>query len=120
MATLEDKTNPVLEETVGKCEEAARRNDAAVWERVAEDLSGSNRDMREVTVSHVERHAEAGDTVVVPGKVTGRGRISKDLTVGAFNFTGNAREAIEESGEAVYIDELVDDNPSGEEVVLLG
>ncbi|MFB6265658.1 MAG: 50S ribosomal protein L18e [Candidatus Nanohaloarchaea archaeon] len=120
MTDVEQKTNPVLKETVKKCEEAGRRNDADVWRRVAEELKKANRDMTEVTVSHIERNSEGGDTVVVPGKVVGSGSIGEDVTVAAFNFTGNALKSIESSGDAIYIDEAVEDNPSGEEVVLLG
>lgn len=120
MATLDEKTNPVLKETVKKCEEAARRNDAAVWKRVAEELSGSTRKRREVTVSDVVRNADDGDTVVVPGKVTGSGRVDEDITVAAFDFTRSAMDAIDASGEAMYIDVLVDENPDGEGVIILG
>ncbi|MFB6166683.1 MAG: 50S ribosomal protein L18e [Candidatus Nanohaloarchaea archaeon] len=120
MADLEQKTNPVLKDTVKECEEAARRNDASVWKRVAEELEKPNREQRGVKITDIERNAEDGDFVVVPGKVIGRGRFSKDVSVAALNFTRNAMEAIEEEGEALYIDEAVEEHPSGEEVVLLG
>lgn len=117
---MEQKTNPVLKEAVRKCEEAGRRNDAPVWKRVAADLRKSSREMREVSLSTIERNADDGDTVVVPGVVTGSGRLTKDITVGAFKFTSGAMEAINEAGEAVHIEELVDENPGGEGVILLG
>ncbi|MDY6773869.1 MAG: 50S ribosomal protein L18e [Candidatus Nanohaloarchaea archaeon] len=120
MTDLEQKTNPVLKEAVRKCEEAGRRNDASVWERTAEELKKPNREMREVNLSTIEREADEGDTVVVPGKVMGSGRLTEDITVGAFKFTNGALEAINEAGEAVYLEELVDENPEGEGVILLG
>lgn len=120
MTDTTQKTNPVLRETVKRCEEAARRNDAAVWQRVADELSRSTRDVREVNLSTIARNAEDGDTVVVPGKVMGAGRLDADVTVAALGFTRSAMEAIQESGEATYIDALVEENPEGTGVVLLG
>ncbi|MDY6770154.1 MAG: 50S ribosomal protein L18e [Candidatus Nanohaloarchaea archaeon] len=120
MTDMEQKTNPVLKDTVQQCEEAGRRNDAAVWRRVAEELAGPTRDMREVDLSTIERNTGDGDTVVVPGVVTGDGLLTSDVTVAAFRFTGSARDRIEDAGEAVYIDDLVADNPDGSGVVLLG
>lgn len=120
MADAEQKTNPVLKDTVRKCEEAARRNDAAVWERVAEELSRPTREMSAVNLSTIERNTEEGDTVVVAGKVLGSGRLTHNVTVAAFTFSQDALEDVNDVGEALYIQELVDENPDGEEVVLLG
>ncbi|MCJ7478835.1 MAG: 50S ribosomal protein L18e [Candidatus Nanohaloarchaeota archaeon QJJ-7] len=120
MTDLEQKTNPVLKEAIRKCEEAGRRNDAKIWDIVAEELEKANRKVREVNVSTIEREADDGDTVVVPGKVMGSGHMTEDITVGAFKFTDGALETINESGEAVYLEELVDENPDGEGVILLG
>ncbi|MDY6761627.1 MAG: 50S ribosomal protein L18e [Candidatus Nanohaloarchaea archaeon] len=120
MADMEQKTNPVLEETVQRCEEAARRNDAAVWARVADELRGPTRQMREVDLSTIERNADDGDTVVVPGVVTGDGRLTSNVTVAAFKFTGSSMEDVNGAGEAMYIDALVDERPGGDGVVLLG
>lgn len=120
MTDMDQKTNPVLKDVVKTCEEAARVNDAAVWDRVAEELKRPTRDMRAVNLSTIERNADDGDTVVVPGKVMGSGRLTKNITVGAFKFTGNAREEINDVGEAPYIEGVVDEHPGGEEVILLG
>lgn len=114
------KTNPVLQDTIRACEEAGRRHDAAVWSRVADELQRGNRQQREVTVSHITRTVEDGETVVVPGKVVGRGTVEPSVTVAAFGFTDSARDAIEANGEAVWIDELVEENPEGEGLRLLG
>ncbi len=120
MTDTTQKTNPVLRETVKACEEAARKNDAAVWQRVADELAASTRQMREVTLSDIERNTEDGDTVVVPGKVIGSGRFDRDVTVAAMDFSRGAMDAIDESGEVTYIDALVEETPEGSEVVLLG
>ncbi len=116
----ERKTNPVLQDVIQQCEEAARRNDAAVWQRVADELQRSNRSQRTVNLSRIERHTEDGDTVVVPGKVLGSGRLTKDVTVAAFNFSASAREAVHGAGTATHIEDLVEDRPDGSGVEVLG
>lgn len=117
---MTEKTNPVLNDLVRQCEEAGRRNDAAVWTRVAEELQRATRDQRTVNVSRIERAAEDGDVVVVPGKVLGSGRLSTDVTVAAFQFSQTARERIEEAGEAIYLEDAVEEYAEGDGVTLLG
>lgn len=118
-AKTERKTNPVLRDLIQDCEEAARKNDAAVWEDVAAALQDATRQQTEVNISHIDRNTEDGDTVVVPGKVIGSGRLSKDVTVAALEFTAGARERIEANGTAVYLEDLVNDKPDGSGVTLL-
>ncbi len=110
-----DPTNPVLLETI----ELLQQKDAPVWSAVAEDLGKVNRKRPEVNVSDIQRNTEEGETVVVPGKVLGAGYLDKEVTVSAFKISSGAREKIEEEGEFLFIDELVDENPEGEEVKLL-
>ncbi len=110
-----DPTNPVLIETL----ELLQEEDAPVWKAVEEDLGKVNRKRPEVNISDIERNAEDGETVVVPGKVLGSGRLTKDITVAAFNASRGARSKIEEKGEFVFIQELVDGNPEGEGVRII-
>ncbi|MDY6777028.1 MAG: 50S ribosomal protein L18e [Candidatus Nanohaloarchaea archaeon] len=113
------KTNPVLQRTIKELEEAGRKNDAPVYERAAEELSQANRRQVEVNLSRIERNAEDSDTVLVPGKVLGSGFLDTDVTVAAFDFSRSAREAIEETGETKFVEDLVDENPDGAEVQLI-
>lgn len=117
---VERKTNPVLQDVIRKCEEAGRKHDAAVWTDVAELLKKANRDQVTVNISHIERHADDGETVVVPGKVMGAGYLNKDVTVAALEFTQSAKEAVHKSGTVEYIEDLVDENPEGEGLQVLG
>ena len=63
------KTNPNLIELINKLYEQSRSEDAAIWKDVAQRLERSNRRTAEVNLSDIARHAEAGETVLVPGKV---------------------------------------------------
>ncbi|MFB6292382.1 MAG: 50S ribosomal protein L18e [Candidatus Nanohaloarchaea archaeon] len=107
-----DPTNPVLLETL----ETLQEQEAPVWNTVAENLGKVNRKRPEVNISDIERVAEDGDTVVIPGKVLGAGRLTKGVTVAAFKASSGARDKINEEGEFMYIRDLVDDNPEGSEV----
>jgi large subunit ribosomal protein L18e len=110
-----DPTNTVLLETIDLLEE----QEAAAWNKVADDLGKVNRKRTEVNISDIERNTEEGDTVVVPGKVLGAGRLTKGVTVAAFKASSGAREQIEQDGEFMYIQELVEENPEAEGVKIL-
>ncbi len=107
-----DPTNPVLIETLDVLEE----QEAPIWNSVRENLGKVNRQRPEVNISDIERIAEDGETVVVPGKVLGAGRLTKNVTVSAFDVSKGARQKIEEDGEFMFIQDLVEENPEGEGV----
>lgn len=110
-----DPTNPILVETLEVLEE----QDAPVWTAVAENLGKVNRKRPEVNISDIERVAEEGETVVVPGKVLGAGYLNKEVNVAAFKASDSARKKIEENGSFMFIQDLVEENPEGENVRLV-
>ncbi|MFB6292583.1 MAG: 50S ribosomal protein L18e [Candidatus Nanohaloarchaea archaeon] len=107
-----DPTNPVLLETIDTLEQS----DAPVYRSVAEHLGKVNRKRPEVNLSDVERVAEDGETIVVPGKVLGAGYLTKNVDVAAFKASRGAKEQIRENGEFMFIQDLVEENPDGEGV----
>ncbi len=107
-----DPTNPVLLETIEFLED----QDASIWNEVAENLGKVNRRRPEVNVSDIERVAEDGDTVVVPGKVLGSGRLTKSVDVAAFKASRGAKDEIRENGDFMFIRDLVEENPEGSNV----
>ena len=107
-----DTSNPVLLETI----ELLQEQNVPVWSSVAENLGKVNRRRAEVNLSDIERVAEDGETVVVPGKVLGSGRLSKEVNVAAFQASNSAKNQINDSGEFMFIQDLVEENPEGENV----
>ncbi len=105
-----DPTNPILVETIESLEEA----DASLWNDVAQNLGKVNRRRPEVNLSDIERNTEEGDTVVVPGKVLGSGRLSKEVNVAAFKASNSAQNQIEEEGDFMFIEDLFEENPEAE------
>ena len=89
------KTNPNLIELINKLYEQSRSEDAAIWKDVAQRLERSNRRTAEVNLSDIARHAEAGETVLVPGKVLSNGDLENKVDVVALKFSAKAQEKIE-------------------------
>lgn len=105
--------NPVTKELVSSLE---KRNQ--VWKAVARGLRRTRRKRFEVSVAELDRFA--GDTIVVPGKVLGSGEVKK-VTVAALGFSSTAREKIiKAGGNALSIQELLEKNPEGKGVRIVG
>lgn len=98
----------------------SKESGAGIWTDLADKLSRSNRARAEVNVSHLNRNTREDDTVVVPGKVLGSGKLDHPVTVASFSFSSRARERIQAAGgEVISIDELLDKNPDGKNVILM-
>ena len=114
------KTNPNLIELINKLNKQSKSEDAAIWKDVAGRLSRSNRRTAEVNLSDIARHAEAGETVLVPGKVLSNGDLKDKVDVVAFNFSTKAQEKIESAGgECISIDEIIESNPKGSNIRIM-
>ncbi|MEF8873694.1 MAG: 50S ribosomal protein L18e [Candidatus Thermoplasmatota archaeon] len=119
--TIEDKTNPNLVSLIEDLKDQAREKDASIWRDVAERLERPMKNWAEVNLSKIQRHAEDGDTIVIPGKVLGAGILDKKITVGAFKASRSAKESISEAGgEYLKIRELAEREPEGSEIKIMG
>jgi len=114
------KKNDRLMELLQLLKKTAIENDAAVWKRVAVELEKPTRRRRIVNIYKIDKYVREGETVVVPGKVLGTGELSKKLNVAAFSFSGDAAEKIGAKGKAMTIQELVEKNPKGKNIRLMG
>lgn len=74
-----------------------------------------------MNISRLNRFTKKGETIVVPGKVLGSGRIDHHLTVAAFAFSELAKSKISKAkGKCLGIADLIDKNPKGTNVKILG
>ena len=110
------KTNPRLSSLIADLKSAARNSGGAVWGDVAERLQKPRRTHAEVNLGRIERHAQKEETVVVPGKVLGSGVLQKEVTVAAVDFSGTAETKIDQVGEAVSLEQAIENNPEGSHV----
>ena len=110
-------TNPHLRRLITQLEIAGRKH-APIWKRVAELLSRPTRKIIAVNVSKFNR--VKGEIFVVPGVVLGGGRLTRAVTVAAYRFTPAARRKIKEAGgRAISIEELIESNTKGSNVVII-
>jgi len=110
------KTNPRLSSLIADLKSAARNSGGAVWGDIAERLQKPRRTHAEVNLGRIERYAQEDETVVVPGKVLGSGVLQKEVTVAAVDFSGTAETKIDQVGEAVSLEQAIENNPEGSHV----
>lgn len=114
------KDNPELIKIIHDLKVKARENDAKIWRDIAQRLEGPSSNYAEVNLSRIERYANNGDVIVVPGKVLGSGILKKKVTVASLKFSKKAEEKIKNAGGRVMgIMELVDENPKGSNVRIM-
>ena len=112
--------NKQLMELLQLLKKTAIENNAAVWKRVASDLEKPMRKRRVVNIYKIEKYAKDNGVVVVPGKVLGTGDLNKKVTVAAYNFSDEAYKKIKEKGNPISIKELLEKNPQGKKIKLMG
>lgn len=115
------KTNTQLVEVINQLKAQSRDTGAALWRDVAMRLSKSRKNWAQPNLSRISRHAPEGATVLVPGKLLGSGELSGEHTIAAYSVSTGAREKIEAAGGRVLTySELMNENPEGKGVVILG
>lgn len=120
MITMRMKTNTHLSSLIEEMRRLSTEQDVAIWNRIAKDLEKPTRIQRIVNLSRLERFTKDNDIVVVPGKVLGTGDLTHKITVAAFSFSDSAKEKINSSGKAITLKELLQSNPKGSKVKILG
>ncbi len=110
------KTNPRLNSLIADLKSASRESGGDVWQDVAERLEKPRRSHAEVNLGRIERYASEDETVVVPGKVLGSGVLQKEVTVAAVDFSGTAQTKIEQVGETMKLEQILEQNPDGSNV----
>ncbi len=92
-----------------------------IWKSVALDLQKPTRQQRVVNLARINRYAGDNETIIVPGKVLAGGDIKKKVMVAAQSFSGQAAKKIQEAGGvAMKIPELLQKNPQGKKVRIIG
>jgi len=114
-------TNPELVSVIRSLRKKARENKAKIWRDMAEDLSRSRKKRITVNISKLNKHTQKDEDVVVPGKILGTGKIDHPITVAAFAFSEQAqRKILSAKGKCMSIPELMEKNPKGSHVKIIG
>ena len=114
-------TNPQVLQLIEYLRKQSREKDAAIWLDVAAKLSKPSRQRIAVNLSKLNRVTEKNATVVVPGKVLASGALDHSVTVAAFDASDKAKAKLS-AAKAKYltITELVEKNPKGSNVIIIG
>jgi len=121
MSNPNNKTNAQLVGVINQLKAQSRETGSAVWRDVAMRLSRSRKNWTNPNLSRVSRHAPEGATILVPGKLLGSGELTSNHTIAAYSVSTGAREKIEAAGgRFMTYGELMNENPSGKGVVILG
>jgi len=113
-------TNSELNETIRFLKVKARENKAKIWAVTAEQLSRPRSHRAVMNLNHISRASKPDAVVLVPGKVLASGFIKHPVTVGAFQFSRDAKSKIEEAGgKCIGIRAFVAQYPKGSNVQIL-
>ena len=87
---IRKKTNPELVESIL----LAKKNNL----ELAKILSSPARKGIKKNLDEIDQKAGKGETVIVPGKVLGKGQISKKIKIVALSFSSSAEEKLKKAG----------------------
>lgn len=113
--------NKRIKELINKLRDLSREKEVKIWRDVAERLDKPTKNYSEVNISKIDRHAEENEEILIPGKVLGAGTIDKEVTIASLSYSKTAKQKINnENGETLTIEELMDKNPEGTEIKIIG
>ncbi len=114
-------TNPEILQLIRFLKKQSKEQEAGIWLDVAEHLSKPSRHRVAVNLSKINRCTDKNATILVPGKVLGTGVLDHAVTVAAFDVSGKAKAKLDAAkGKYLSIAELVEKNPKGANVTIIG
>ena len=114
-------TNQVVIHMAKDLKEASTKNDAPIWAKLAEYALKPSIARRDLNLNRIDQLTKDNDVVVFPGKVLGTGNISHKITLFSFSISESAaNKIIEKGGKIITHADLIEQNPTGKGVVLLG
>ena len=82
----------------------------AYHSNLARLLSKPARRRAEVNLSKISRLCKDGEAIVIPGKVLGKGDLTKKVTIFAWSFSESAQKKISKVGKIFPIEQLTEKN----------
>ena len=114
-------TSQVVIHMAKDLKKASIKNDAAIWGKLAEYALKPSIARRDLNLNRIDQLTKENDIVVFPGKVLGTGNISHKITLFSFSISNSAAaKIIEKGGKLITYSDLIEQNPTGKGVVLLG
>ena len=91
-------TNQVLFDTIRDLYKYSNTTGLLVYKAVGDKLSAPASQKSEINLSHIEKHCNDSETIIVPGKVLGDGLLTKKLTIVGYAASEGAIAKIEKAG----------------------
>jgi large subunit ribosomal protein L18e len=106
-----------LKKLIIELQKLSSKEQKGIWKRTAELLNIPKRRHVTVNVSKLSKLYKEGEITLIPGKVLGDGEFENKLNVAAYEYSPRAKEKIEKNGgKAMYIGDLIKENPKGTNV----
>ncbi|MGA7900893.1 MAG: 50S ribosomal protein L18e [Nitrososphaeraceae archaeon] len=114
-------TKNISSETTWVLRKAFKNKRAPIWKHLENELANSRSHASKVNISKLASVTKEGETIVVPGKILGSGRINHKLTVCAFSMSQKAAKKLNDcGGKIVTIADLTQSYPEGKGVRIIG
>ena len=114
-------TNQVVLQMARELKNASKKNKAPIWLRLAELALKPSSARRIVNVGQIEKFTKNNDVIVVPGKVLGTGNLTHKITLFSFSISNSgAQKILSSGGKILSLSELVENNPTGKGVKIVG
>lgn len=113
--------NPQRRSIITELKKNKQLRESGLWVQVANLLDKSRKNRRAVNLHKINKHTQAGDTVVVPGKVLGEGLLEHGVNIAAYKFSKGAKDKIKASGgKTLGLMDLAETNPVGKNIKIIG
>jgi len=114
-------TNQVVIRMAKDLKKASIKNDAPIWAKLAKYALKPSIARRDINLKRIGQLTKENDIVVCPGKVLGTGNVSHKITLCSFSISNSAaNKIIDSGGKLISFSDLIEQNPAGKGVVLLG
>ena len=121
MSRKNTKSNPVLTDLIHNLKKQANEKNVNIWKDIAKRLEKPSRNWPEVNLFKISKNVNEKETALIPGKVLSTGDLDKKITVAAWSFSEQAEEKIKKAGgKSISIQELLEKNPDGKNIRILG
>jgi large subunit ribosomal protein L18e len=121
MVKKNKKSNPILNKLIHDLKKQSNEKDVGIWKDIALRLEKSLKNWPVVNLDRISMYVQEKETALIPGKVLSDGDLTKKITVAAWSFSEKSHDKIKKAGgKSISIDELMKNNPKGENIRILG
>lgn len=113
--------NQVVIRMAKELKKASKANKAPIWAKLAQYALKPSVARRDLNLNRIDQLTKDNDVVVFPGKVLGTGNMTHKITLFSFSISNSAAEKIVNSGgQILNHQDIIEQNPTGKGVVMLG